>query len=143
MKICEKRRKDHIFVSFRMFPFHGNMIFSELSFKQKCKKAASFCKCLFLRKYEIFVYDSWTQIWYFLGRIVKKTSDFLLVFRSNFRWRYLREKMKFSVVLHRKQAIFQLFIEDIHIFQIPFRKRDRRIVDLFFFSSKAMKARSL
>ena len=32
-KICEKGRKDHIFVSFRMFPFHGNITFSELSFK--------------------------------------------------------------------------------------------------------------
>ena len=57
-KICEKDRKDHIFISFRMFPFHGNIIFSELSFKRKCKKAASFRKCVFLRKYEIFVYDS-------------------------------------------------------------------------------------
>ena len=26
--ICEKDRKDHIFVSFLMFPFHGNIIFS-------------------------------------------------------------------------------------------------------------------
>ena len=58
MKICEKDRKDHIFISFRVFPFHGNIIFSELSFKRKCKKAASFRKCVFLRKYEIFVYDS-------------------------------------------------------------------------------------
>ena len=57
-KICEKDRKDHVFVSFRMFLFHGNIIFSELSFKRKCKKAASFRKCVFLRKYEIFVYDS-------------------------------------------------------------------------------------
>ena len=57
-KICEKDRKDHIFISFRMFPFYGNIIFSELSFKRKCKKAASFRKCVFLRKYEIFVYDS-------------------------------------------------------------------------------------
>ena len=55
MKIREKGRKDQIFVSFRMFPFHGNIIFSELSFKRKCKKAASFRKCVFLRKYEIFV----------------------------------------------------------------------------------------
>ena len=59
-KICEKDRKDHIFISFRVFPFHGNIIFSELSFKRKCKKAASFRKCVFLRKYEIFVYDSYT-----------------------------------------------------------------------------------
>ena len=57
-KICEKDRKDHIFISFLMFPFQGNIIFSELSFKRKCKKAASFRKCVFLRKYEIFVYDS-------------------------------------------------------------------------------------
>ena len=55
MKIREKGRKDQIFVSFRMFPFHGNIIFSELSFKRKCMKAASFWKCLFLRKYEIFI----------------------------------------------------------------------------------------
>ena len=59
MKICEKDRKDHIFINFRMFPFHGNIIFSELFFKRKCKKAASFRKCVFLRKYEIFVYDSY------------------------------------------------------------------------------------
>ena len=57
-KICEKDRKDHIFISFRMFPFYGNMIFSELSIKRKRKKAASFRKFVFLRKYEIFVYDS-------------------------------------------------------------------------------------
>ena len=54
-KICEKDRKDHIFVSFRMFPFDGNIIFSELSFKRKWKKAASFRKCVFLRKCEILV----------------------------------------------------------------------------------------
>ena len=57
-EICEKDRKDHFFVRFHIFPFHGNIIFSELSFKQKCRKAASFHKCVFLRKYEIFVYDS-------------------------------------------------------------------------------------
>ena len=57
----KKRRKYHIFVSFCMFTFHGNIIFSELSFKQKCKKAASFGKCFFLRKYEIFVYDNWMK----------------------------------------------------------------------------------
>ena len=56
-KICEKDGKDHFLVSFRMFLFHGNIIFSELSLKLKCKKAPSFHKCVFLRKYEIFVYD--------------------------------------------------------------------------------------
>ena len=58
IKICDKDRKYNIFVSFRMFPFHKNIIFSELSFKRKCKEAASFHKCIFLSKYEIFVYDS-------------------------------------------------------------------------------------
>ena len=57
-KICEKDRKDHIFTSLRIFSFHKNIIFSELFFKQKCEKAASFHKCAFLLKYEIFVYDS-------------------------------------------------------------------------------------
>ena len=76
--------------------------------------------------------------------IVTKTSNFFLVFRSIFRWRYLSEKMKFSVVLQRKQAIGQLFVEDVYIFPIiSFRKRDRRIADLFFFSFMVMKARSL
>ena len=43
----KKCRKDHIFVCFRLFPFHGNIIFSYVSFKQKCKKAASFRKCVY------------------------------------------------------------------------------------------------
>ena len=55
-KIREKDRKDHIFLSFRMFPFHGNIMFSKLSFIQKCNKAAN-NKCVFLRKYVIFVFD--------------------------------------------------------------------------------------
>ena len=40
--ICEKETKNHFFVSFCMYPFHGSIIFSELSFKQKRKKAVSF-----------------------------------------------------------------------------------------------------
>ena len=59
-KICEKDRKNHIFVSFRMFPFQEIITLPELFFKPKCKKTASFRKCVFLRKYEIFVYGSWT-----------------------------------------------------------------------------------
>ena len=118
MKICEKYRKDHIFACFHMFPFHGN-IFSA-SFKRKCKKTASFRKCVYLRKYEIFVYDT-------------KTRVFFLVFRSTFCWRYFSEKMKFSFVLQGKQAIGQLFVEDVYIFPITsFRKRDCIIANLFF-----------
>ena len=118
-----KRAEKIIFVSFCMFPFHGNIIFSELSFKRKFKKAASFGKCVFLRKYEIFVYES-------------RGSYFLLVFRATFRWRYLSKKMNISVVLQRKQAIGQLFLEDVYIFPtISFRKRGRRIADHFFVST--------
>ena len=52
--------------------------------------------------------------------------------------------MRFSVVLQRNQAIFQLVVEDIHIFRIiSFRKRDRRIVDILSFSFEVMKARLL
>ena len=36
-KICEEDRKDHFFVTFRMF--HESIIISDISFKQKCKKA--------------------------------------------------------------------------------------------------------
>ena len=42
-----------------------------------------------------------------------ETSDFSLAFRSTFRRRCLSEKMKFSVLLQRKQAIGQLFAEDV------------------------------
>ena len=45
--------------------------------------------------------------------IVTKTSDFSLAFMSFFRRRYLGEKMKFSVLLQRKQAIGQLIVEDV------------------------------
>ena len=47
-KICEKEKNYHIFVSFHISPFQENIKFSELSFKQKCKKAASSCNCVFL-----------------------------------------------------------------------------------------------
>ena len=47
-KISEKDKKNHIFVSFHMLPFQENIKFSELFFKQKCKKVASSCKCVFL-----------------------------------------------------------------------------------------------
>ena len=69
-------------------------------------------------------------------RIVTKTSDFLLVFRSTFRWQYLSKKINISVVLQRKQAIGQLFIEYVYIFPIiSFRKGDYRIAYLFFVST--------
>ena len=131
-KICEKGRKDHICVSFCMFLFHGNIIFSESSFKRKYKKAASFRKCVF----SVNMTSSYTMAGCkdeILCRIVTKTSDLLQVFRSTFGWRYLSEKMKFSLALKQKQAISQLFDEDVYIFPISFRKRDRTIADLFFF----------
>ena len=60
-KIFETYMEDYICVSFRMFPFYGNIIFCELSLKRKCTKAAYVRKCgVFLRKYETFVYDSRT-----------------------------------------------------------------------------------
>ena len=49
IKICEKYRKDHIFVSFHAFPFHENTMSSELSFKGKCKKAVYFRKCVLMK----------------------------------------------------------------------------------------------
>ena len=55
---------------------------------------------------------------YMIACIVMKTSDFLLVFTSTFRWQYLSEKMKSFVVLQRKQAIGQRFVEDVYIFPI-------------------------
>ena len=78
------------------------------------------------------------QRWNFLCHVVTSCSElycnFLLMFTSIFRWQYLSKKIKFSVALQGKQAIFQLFAEDIHIFLIIyFRKRDRRIVDRLFF----------
>ena len=37
-KICEKDTKDHIFISFRMFPFHGNIIFLNFPSKENVRK---------------------------------------------------------------------------------------------------------
>ena len=50
-------------------------------------------------------------------RIVTKTSDFSLSFRTTFRWRYLSEKMTFTVALQRKQAIGQLSVQDVYFSQ--------------------------
>ena len=53
---------------------------------------------------------------------------------------FISEKMGFSVVLQREQVILQLFVEDIHIFWIiSFKKCDRKIVDLIFFSFEVIK----
>ena len=58
MKICEKGRKDHIFINFRMFPFHGNIIFSELSSNENVRKqhlsANAYSYTIAVRKDEIF-----------------------------------------------------------------------------------------
>ena len=76
--------------------------------------------------------------------IVTKTSNFLLVFRSAFCWRYLSKTMIFSVALQQKQAIGQLFIKDVYIFPlISCRKRDRRITYLFFSTFMLIKPCSL
>ena len=64
----------------------------------------------------------------------------------NFSLTYLNEKMKFSVVLLRKQALGQLFVEDVYIFLIisfSLKESDRKIADLFFFSFMVMRTRSL
>ena len=86
------------FASFHMFPCHGNIILAGLSFKQPHKKAISFCKCLSLGKYEIFIYNSCRQRWNFFWRIVTKPGHFWLVFGSTFCWQYLNKKMKFSTL---------------------------------------------
>ena len=66
-------------------------------------------------------------------RIVTERSEFLLVFKSTFRWQHLSKKIKISIVLQRKQAIDRLFVEDVYIFPIiSCRKHNQRIADLFF-----------
>ena len=144
-KICEKDRKDHIFVSFRKFPFHGNIIFSGLSFKRKYKKAASFRKCAFCQKYEIFVYTNWTYT--ITGRIVTKTSYFLLVSFAGglFIDDIWAKRWNFLSCYSEKKNIGQLHVEDVFIFPtISRRKRGRRIAGLLlFFSFMVVKACSL
>ena len=79
-KIYEKDRKDHIFISFPMFPFHGNIIFSQLSFKRKCKERASFRKCVFLHKCPSsaanVLYVPQMYLMYFLLNAEKKHAKF-------------------------------------------------------------------
>ena len=128
VKSAEKIIFSLVFVCFRFteiwyflsFPSNENVREQHLSANAYFCVNTKFSYAIAGRKDEIFC------------RIVTKTSNFLLVFRSTFGWRYLSAKVKFSVVLQQKQAIFQLFIEDIHIFPIFFRKRDRKIADLFF-----------
>ena len=67
-------------------------------------------------------------------RIVTKTSDFSLLFRSNFCWQYLTKRWHFHG---------QLFVENVYVLPISCRKRDQRIKDLFFFSFIVINARSL
>ena len=81
LKICEKDRKNHIFVSFRMFPFQGIIILPELFFKPKCKKAANAYSCVNMK----FLYTVAGRKDEIFCCIVTKTSDFSLVFRSTFR----------------------------------------------------------
>ena len=72
-----------------MFLFYRNIAFSELSFKRKCGKAISFCKC-------IIVCNTCTKRWNLICHIIMKTNDFWLVFSSTFCRQYLSKKMKFS-----------------------------------------------
>ena len=116
-KIFEKCRKDHNFVCFRVFPFHGYIMFSELSFKRKLRKQHLSANTYFRVNMNFSYMIAWRKDEIFC-RNVTKTSDFLLVFRLTFRWRYLSENMKFSVALQRKQAIAQPFVEDVYIFPI-------------------------
>ena len=75
-KISEKDRKYPIFVSFRMFPFHGIIIFSELSSNENVRKQHLSANAYFCVNMNF----SYT----IPCRIVTKTSNFLLVFRSTF-----------------------------------------------------------
>ena len=113
-KICEKDRKDYVFVSFRKFPFHGNIIFSELSFKRKCKKAASFrfCTCAFLRKYEIFVIAI-HKVEFFCRSYCNENKRFFASPKVNFLLMLVKQKDEiFYAVPKYKQAIGKLFVEE-------------------------------
>ena len=79
----------------------------------------------------------------FSHKIAGRKDGFSLVFRSTFRWRYLSENMKFSVLLQQKQAMFWLSIKDVYVFPISCRKHDRRIEDLFFLSFVVLNAHPL
>ena len=143
MKICEKDRKDHIFINVRMFPFHGNIMFSELFFKRKCKKAASFRKCVFLRKYEIFVQQCVKMK--FSMSFCYENKRFFTCVQVNFSLTIFKRKDEICyVVLQLKQVIGQLFVDGVYIFLLIFcRKRDQRVADLFFFSFMEVNADSL
>ena len=88
---------------------------------------------------------------HFLVSLPKKKQDDMLQPFVHFRWSLKRQssdyKWKgetFYVVLLQKQAIGQLFVEDIYIFPITLcRKRARRIKDLFVFSFMVINVRSL
>ena len=71
-----------VFVYFR-FTFHGNIIFYELPFKQKCKKvafSANAYPCVNIK----FSFTTAERKDENLCRILTKRSDFLLAFRPTF-----------------------------------------------------------
>ena len=74
-KICGKCRKERIFVCFRMFSFHGNIIFGELSLKRNVRKqhlsvTAYFCANI---KFSYMIAGRKDEIF---CRIVTKKGDF-------------------------------------------------------------------
>ena len=111
-KFCEKNKKDHIFIRFCMFPFYGNIIFSELFFKRKCKKAASSRKCLFLHKYEISVCDNCAFNMKLSMLFCHENKRFFTCEYVNFLLTIFKRKAEICyVVLHLKQAIGQLLLK--------------------------------
>ena len=126
-----KDRKHHIFISFCMFLFHGNIIFSELSENVRNQHLlANAYSCLDIkfsytkavRKDEIFFVV-----------LLRKQAIFHLHLVTFSLTIFRRKDETCYVVLQLKYAIGQLLVEDVYIFILIFcRKRDRRVEDLFF-----------
>ena len=130
LKSAERIIFSLVFICFR---FTGISYFPSFPSKENVRKQHLSVNAYFWVNMKCSYVIAGRKRWNLLSCYNKK-SDFLLVFMSNFCWQYLGEKMKFSVVLQEKQAIGQLFVEDVYIFPIIFfRKCDRRIADLLFF----------
>ena len=144
MKICERAEKIIFSSVFVCFYFTEILYFLSFPSNENVKKQHLSANAHFCVNMKFSYTIAGRKDDEIFCRIVTKTSGFLLVFRSTFPWRYINKKMRFSVVLQQKQGIFQLFVEDIHIFRIiSLRKCDRRIVDILFFSFEVIKARLL
>ena len=112
----EQRNRKHIFLLvFEFSPFTEISYFLNFPSNVNGRKqhhSANAYSCVHMK----FLYQIAGRKYTFFYRVVTKTNDFSLVFRSTFRWRYLTKKMKLSLSYYSKNKTLVNFLLKIVIF---------------------------